>query len=101
MCAHLPVVDPLDVTSPVMILRGEHDGIATEQDLAAFFALLPNQDKQFSIIAGQAHVAPLGLNRQRFWHVMDGFFKMPSRQDPYEDEDREKIEARRSKGGRT
>ena len=101
MCANLPVVDPLDITCPVMILRGEHDGIATEEDLTAFFELLPNQDKQFSIIAGQAHVAPLGLNRQRFWHVMDGFFGMPARQDPYEQEDREKIEARRSAGGRS
>ena len=101
MCANLPVVDPLDVTCPVMILRGEHDGIATEDDLVAFLQLLPNQDKQFSIIAGQAHVAPLGLNRQRFWHVMDGFFKMPERQDPYEDEDRTKIEERRRAGGRS
>ncbi len=101
MCANLPVVDPLDVTCPVMILRGEHDGIATEDDLAAFLRLLPNQDKQFSIIAGQAHVAPLGLNRQRFWHVMDGFFQMPARLDPYEQEDRQKIEQRRRAGGRT
>jgi len=101
MCANLPVVDPLDVTCPVMILRGEHDGIATEDDLVAFLRLLPNQDKQFSIIAGQAHVAPLGLNRQRFWHVMDGFFKMPERQDPYEEEDRRKIAARRQAGGRS
>jgi pimeloyl-ACP methyl ester carboxylesterase len=100
MCANLPVVDPLDITSPVLILRGEHDGIATEEDLIAFFQKLPNQDKQFSIIAGQAHVAPLGLNRQRFWYVMDGFFKMPPRQDPYEAEDREKIEERRRAGGR-
>lgn len=95
MCAHLPVVDPLDVVCPVLILRGEHDGIATEEDLIAFFQRLPNQDKQFSIIAGQAHVAPLGLNRERFWHVMDGFFKMPAREDPYEEEDRQKIEVRR------
>ncbi|MDH3239029.1 MAG: lysophospholipase [Alphaproteobacteria bacterium] len=101
MCAHLPVVDPLDITCPVLILRGEHDGIATEEDLIAFFQLLPNQDKQFSIIAGQAHVAPLGLNRRRFWHVMDGFFKMPARRDPYEDEDRQKIEERRRAGGRS
>jgi len=101
MCANLPVVDPLDITCPVMILRGEHDGIATEQDLIAFLQRLPNQDKQFSIIAGQAHVAPLGLNRQRFWHVMDGFFKMPGRLDPYEEEDRQKIAARRQAGGKS
>lgn len=100
MCANLPAVDPLDITCPVMILRGEHDGIATEEDLVAFFQKLPNQDKQFSIIAGQAHVAPLGLNRARFWHVMDGFLKMPAREDPYEAEDRQKIAERRRVGAR-
>jgi pimeloyl-ACP methyl ester carboxylesterase len=94
MCANLPAVDPLDVSCPTLILRGEHDGIATEDDLFAFFERLPNTDKQFSIIAGQAHVAPLGLNRQRFWHVMDGYLKMPARRDPYLDEDRARIAGR-------
>src|SRR5690606_34980547 len=72
MCANLPTVDPIDITCPTMILRGEHDGIATEEDLLAFFERLPNTDKQFTIIEGQAHVSPLGRNRRRFWHVMDG-----------------------------
>jgi pimeloyl-ACP methyl ester carboxylesterase len=100
MCANLPTVDPLDVVCPTMILRGEHDGIATEEDLFAFFMRLPNTDKQFSIIEGQAHVSPLGINRRRFWHVMDGFLKMPARRDPYLAEDREKIQAKRRAGGR-
>ena len=36
MTTNLPVVDPLKVHAPVMILRGEYDGIATEQDLLNF-----------------------------------------------------------------
>jgi pimeloyl-ACP methyl ester carboxylesterase len=100
MCANRPTVDPIDVTCPVLILRGEHDGIATEEDLFAFFMRLPNTDKQFTIIKGQAHVSPLGINRRRFWHVMDGFLRMPERQDPYLEEDREKIAARRRAEGR-
>ncbi|MEX2453549.1 MAG: alpha/beta hydrolase [Rhodospirillaceae bacterium] len=79
MCANLPVVDPLKISCPVMIVRGEHDGVATEEDLMAFFRLLPNMDKQFSILAGQAHVAPLGLNRHRFRHAVEAFLKMPPR----------------------
>ncbi|MGB0629732.1 MAG: alpha/beta hydrolase [Alphaproteobacteria bacterium] len=81
MCANLPVVDPAKIACPVMIVRGEHDGVATEEDLIAFFRRLPNMDKQFAIFAGQAHVTPLGLNRQRFWHAMESFLTMPDRVD--------------------
>ncbi|MFT5539496.1 MAG: pimeloyl-ACP methyl ester carboxylesterase [Alphaproteobacteria bacterium] len=100
MCANLPTVDPLDIICPTLILRGEHDGIATEEDLFAFFDLLPNTDRQFSIIEGQAHVSPLGINRKRFWHVMDGFLRTPARLDPYLAEDQEKIQEKRRKAGR-
>lgn len=81
MCAHLPVVNPEEIECPVQIIRGEHDGIATEEDLLAFFKALPNKDKQFVILPGQAHVAPLGVNRRRFWHVMASFLTMPPRVD--------------------
>lgn len=81
MCANLPVVDPTKITCPVMIVRGEHDGVATEEDLMNFFRLLPNMDKQFAIFAGQAHVTPLGLNRHRFWHAMEAFLTLPDRVD--------------------
>src|SRR5207237_4364082 len=37
MTANLPVVDPLQVQAPVMLLRGEHDGSASEEDLLNFF----------------------------------------------------------------
>jgi pimeloyl-ACP methyl ester carboxylesterase len=81
MCANLPVVDPTKITCPVMIVRGEHDGVATEEDLMNFFRLLPNMDKQFTVFAGQAHVTQLGLNRRRFWHAMEAFLTLPDRLD--------------------
>lgn len=81
MCAHLPVVDPEKIRCPVLIVRGEFDGIATEEDLVAFWMRLPNKDKQFVILPGQAHVAPLGINRHRFWHVVHAFLTMPPRRD--------------------
>jgi pimeloyl-ACP methyl ester carboxylesterase len=81
MCANLPIVDPRQVLCPVLIIRGEHDGIATEEDLLAFYQALPNKDKQFVILPGQAHVAPIGVNRHRFWHVMHAFLTMPERGD--------------------
>ena len=81
MCQNLPVVDPAKIDCPVLIVRGEHDGIATEEDLLAFYSKLPNMDKQFVIVAGQAHSAPLGVNRARFFHIVEGFLTMPARVD--------------------
>ena len=48
MTANLPVVDPTKITAPVIILRGEYDGIASLPDLLAFFARLPSPDRQFT-----------------------------------------------------
>ena len=84
MCANLPVCDPTKVTCPVLIIRGEHDGIATEEDLLAYFQALPNGDKQFFVIPGGAHVSFLGVNRARFWHVLHDFLTLPARADNLE-----------------
>lgn len=81
MCANLPLVDPTKIQCPVLIVRGEHDGIATEEDLINFFRLLPNPDKQFIIVAGQAHSSTLGINRHRFFHILEGFITFPARLD--------------------
>lgn len=81
MVTKLPVVDPEKVLCPVLILRAEHDGIATDEDILGFYARLPNPDKQLSKIAGLAHTAPLGVNRQRFWHTIHAFLTMPPRVD--------------------
>ena len=79
MTANLPVVDPPKVQAPVLILRGEYDGIATLDDVLGFFARLPNPDRQFVLLAGSAHAINLGLTRQQVWHVVQSFLTMPSR----------------------
>jgi pimeloyl-ACP methyl ester carboxylesterase len=81
MTANLPVVDPLKVHAPVMILRGEFDGIATEQDVLNFFQKLPNADRQFVVLPGIAHSVVLGINRQLSWHAMRAFLETPPRLD--------------------
>ncbi len=81
MCANLPLVDPLQIRCPVLMIRGEFDGIAGEDDLLAFFSALPNKDKQFVFLPGQAHATHLGLNRGRFFHLLRGFLTMPARAD--------------------
>ncbi len=78
MTANLPVVDPAKVLAPVLLVRGEYDGIATVDDLAEFYKRLPNGDRQFVILPGTAHSVALGVNRQKFWHVMRAFLTMPA-----------------------
>jgi pimeloyl-ACP methyl ester carboxylesterase len=79
MCTNLPLVDPAKVSCPVMIYRGDHDGIATDEDLLAFFAAVPHKEKQFIMSEAQAHNTPLGINRHRFWHAMHAFLTVPER----------------------
>ena len=78
MTANLPVVHPEKVLSPVLLVRGEHDGIATVADLEEFFNLLPNGDRQFVILPGTAHSVALATNRELFWHVTRAFLTMPT-----------------------
>jgi pimeloyl-ACP methyl ester carboxylesterase len=81
MVTKLPLVDPEKVTCPVLIVRAEHDGIATDEDILGFYARLPNPDKQLVKIGGLAHTAILGVNRARFYHAVDSFVSMPPRID--------------------
>jgi pimeloyl-ACP methyl ester carboxylesterase len=77
MTEHLPVVDPAKVLAPVLLVRGEYDGIATVDDLSDFYKRLPNGDRQFAILPGMAHSVVLGRNRRIFWHVMRAFLTTP------------------------
>ncbi|MDE0781169.1 MAG: alpha/beta fold hydrolase [Alphaproteobacteria bacterium] len=79
MCTKLPVVDPGKVICPLLLLRGEHDGIATEQDVTEFFLQLGTSDKQLVILPGQAHVGTLGVNRMRLFSVLLEFLGRPAR----------------------
>jgi pimeloyl-ACP methyl ester carboxylesterase len=77
MTANLPLVDPAKVRSPVLLIRGDHDGIATVDDLQDFFKLLPNGDRQFVIVPQTAHNPTLGKNRLLYWHAINAFLTMP------------------------
>jgi len=78
MTANLPVVHPEKVLAPVLLVRGEFDGIATVADLEEFYNKLPNGDRQFIILPGTAHSVALAINRRLFWHVTRAFLTMPA-----------------------
>jgi pimeloyl-ACP methyl ester carboxylesterase len=78
MCANLPVNDPRRITAPTIIMRGEYDGIASIEDLLAFFALLPNPDKQFAVMPGIAHASFQQKNYRLVYHILESFFTQPA-----------------------
>jgi pimeloyl-ACP methyl ester carboxylesterase len=77
MCSRLPVVDPEKITVPTLIMRGQFDGIASFEDLAAFFAKLPNPDKQFTVMPGISHASFQQKNYQVVYHILASFFAQP------------------------
>jgi pimeloyl-ACP methyl ester carboxylesterase len=77
MAVNLPMVDPVQVKCPVCMIRAEVDGNASEEELLRFYAALPNKDKQFVMIVGQAHAGGHGLNRHRLWHATNAFLTYP------------------------
>lgn len=77
MTANLPLVDPAKVQCPVLVVRGEYDGISTDADLLDFFVKLPVQDKQYAIIPGAAHAIGMSYARAGLWHIMREFLTMP------------------------
>jgi pimeloyl-ACP methyl ester carboxylesterase len=77
MALNLPMADPAQIKCPVCMIRGEHDGNASEEELLRFYSALPNKDKQFIMIAGQAHAGGLAINRHRMWHAVHAFLTYP------------------------
>jgi alpha-beta hydrolase superfamily lysophospholipase len=77
MTSKLPLVDPAKVLSPVLMLRGDHDGISTNADLLDFYNQLPNGDRQFVILPNVAHSVTESNNRHMAFHVIQAFLTMP------------------------
>ena len=77
MCSKLPVVNPEKITVPTLIMRGQHDGIASFDDLVAFFAKLPNPDKQFAVMPGVSHASFQQKNYMLVYHILLSFFTQP------------------------
>jgi pimeloyl-ACP methyl ester carboxylesterase len=78
MCSKLPVCDPTKITAPTIIMRGQWDGIASFEDLVAFFKALPNPDKQFAVMPGIAHASLQQKNYLLVFHILLSFFSQPA-----------------------
>ena len=77
MCSRLPLLEPKKIPVPTIILRGEYDGIAGLDDLIDFYKLLPNMNKQFSVMAGISHASFQQKNYMMVYQILNSFFTMP------------------------
>ena len=77
MAVNLPLVDPTRVKSPVLMIRGEHDGNSTNDDLLDFYRQLPNGDRQFVILPHTAHSLGWSKNRHLLWYAVKNFLAAP------------------------
>ena len=81
MCINLPVLEPEKFKCPVLVLRGDHDGITTNADMMEFYDKLGTGDKHMVMMSGQAHNITVGVNRHRFWYLVHNFIQFPDRID--------------------
>jgi pimeloyl-ACP methyl ester carboxylesterase len=70
-------VSPEKITVPTLIMRGQHDGIASLEDLLKFFEKLPNSNKQFTIMPGISHASFQQKNYMLVYHILASFFAQP------------------------
>ncbi len=77
MCSKLPLVDPAKIPVPTIVMRGEYDGIASMEDVTAFFSRLPNTDKQLAVMAGISHASFQQKNYLMVYHILHSFFAQP------------------------
>src|SRR6202165_4215833 len=78
MCSRLPIVDPVMITTPTLILRGQYDGIAAFDDLVGFFKRLPGADKQFTVMPGISHASFQQKNYLMVYHLLHAWFSRPN-----------------------
>jgi len=78
MAINMPMVDPTQLTCPVCLVRPEHDGNASEEELFRFFRTVASREKQFILMQGMTHGGGMvGSHRQRLWHVIHAFLTCP------------------------
>jgi len=76
--ARMPILDPRQITVPVMIIMGDLDSLTpiTQKELPDFFADLSNTDKQFIIVPGAGHALHLQKPRLRFFTEVTKWFSL-------------------------
>src|SRR6185437_4097248 len=73
----LPFLDPTRITVPTLIIFGEYDYFAKEEDLLPFFSQLNTRDKQITLLPHGGHALILEKDHRRFQHAVLSFLERP------------------------
>jgi len=73
----LPILDPTRITVPTMIIYGEKDFAAKEEDLLPFYSQLNTHDKSYVVLPNGGHMMMLEKDHRRFQHEVLSFFDRP------------------------
>ena len=74
---NLPILDPDRITVPTMIIHGERDFLAKEEDLMPFYSQLKTHDKQYVLLPDGGHSLMVEKDHRRFQHEVLSFFDRP------------------------
>jgi pimeloyl-ACP methyl ester carboxylesterase len=72
-----PFLDPQQITVPTMLVFGEYDYVAKEEDLLPFFAQLQTRDKRYVLLPHAGHALMLEKDHRRFQSEVLGFLERP------------------------
>ena len=75
--AKLPILDPAQITVPTMIIHGERDFAAKEEDLLPFYSQLKTHDKRYVLLPEGGHLLMQEKDYRRFQHEVLSFFDRP------------------------
>jgi pimeloyl-ACP methyl ester carboxylesterase len=75
--AKLPILDPARITVPTMIIHGEKDFAAKEEDLLPFYSQLNTHDKRCVLLPDGGHMLILEKGHRRFEYEVLSFFDRP------------------------
>ena len=79
MCSKLPVVDPLKITVPTLVMRGQFDGIAGMRRSARVLrAACRHPDKQFTVMNGISHASFQQKNYLMVYQILHAYFTQPT-----------------------
>jgi len=73
----LPILDPVRITVPTMIIHGERDFAAKDEDLLPFYSQLKTHDKRYVLLPDGGHMLLQEKDHQRFQHEVLSFFDRP------------------------
>lgn len=75
--AKLPILDPTRITVPTLIIHGEKDFLAKEEDLLPFYAHLNTRDKSYVLLPDSGHMMLLERNHLRLQYEILSFLDRP------------------------